>query len=101
MSVKIRFVKNLLDVAGFEAVCLWWVDEIHVDEKLRDSPHLTEILNHEVKHYRIMQQVIREKKWWRRELLLWYNALWDWYDTTRMGLKRMLEKLKRRQASSG
>jgi len=100
MSVKIRFVKNL-DVAGAEAVCLWWADEIHVDEKLRDSPRLMEILNHEVKHYRIMQRAIREKRWWRRELLLWYNELWCWYDNLRMNLKRIFERLKRRQASSG
>jgi len=36
-AVKIRFVKNL-DIVGCEAVCIWWADEIHVDEKLRDSP---------------------------------------------------------------
>jgi len=42
-AVKIRFVKNL-DVVGYEVVCMWWVGEIHVDEKLRDSPHLEEIV---------------------------------------------------------
>ena len=94
-AVKIRFVKNL-DIIGYEAVCVWWADEIHVDEKLRDSPRLMEILKHEMKHYRIMQRVIREKSWWKRELLLWYNEFWDWYDNTRMQIVRFFAKLKRR-----
>jgi len=98
-AVKIRFVKNL-DIVGYEAVCLWWADEIHVDEKLRGSPCLMEILKHEMKHYRIMQRVIREKTWWKRELLLWYNAFWDWYDNTRMQIVRFLDKLKGRISAS-
>jgi len=93
-AVKIRFVKNL-GVVSYEAVCVWWVDEIHVDEKLRDSPYLMEILNHEMKHYRIMQRVIREKSWWKRELLLWYNVLWDWYDCLRMDLEKLMGKFTR------
>ena len=87
--IKIRFVRNL-DVVGVEAVCLWWCDEVHVDEKLRDSPRLMEILNHEAKHYRIMQQVIREKSWWKREMLLWYNMFWDWYDCARMSISTLI-----------
>jgi len=97
-AVKIRFVKNL-DIVGYEAVCLWWADEIHVDEKLRDSPHFMEILNHEMKHYRIMQRVIRERSWWKRELLLWYNELWDWYDNIRMDIVRFLAKLKEKKGN--
>jgi len=78
MMIKIRFVKNL-DVMGAEAVCIWWCDEIHVDEKLRDSPRLQEILKHEMRHYRIFQRVIREG---------------SWYDCTRIQISRILRRLK-------
>ena len=93
-AVKIRFVKNL-DVVGYEAVCLWWVGEIHVDERLRDSPRLEKILEHEMKHYAMMQWVIREKSPWKRELLLMYHEFWDMYDNLRIEAAEMLDKMKK------
>jgi hypothetical protein len=73
-KVKVRFVKNLKFYAG--ALCLYWVDEIHVDESLKDSPALDDIIRHEMKHYEIAQRIIASKPW-VKALLLLYNNFWD------------------------
>jgi hypothetical protein len=79
---KIRFVKDLKFVA--EAMCLPWIDEIHIDESHRNSPILNDIIKHEKKHYLLYQKMRSSESSWKVFLLREYNTWWDLYDCTRL-----------------
>ena len=94
--LKFFFVKDLLTDMG---MCLYWVDEIHIDVKYRDSPILMDLLRHETKHYRLIKEIIRLKKerkissYLKSRLLIIYNNLWDIVDCIRMELKEYIFNL--------
>jgi hypothetical protein len=83
-KVKIRFVKGLKHFGL--ATCVYWIDEIHVDESLRNSPALNDIIRHELKHYEIIQKAIASKPF-KRRLLLLYNDVWDAFSRAKIGFK--------------
>lgn len=83
-KVKVKFVKNLCFVAS--AACLYWIDEIHVDESLKDSPALNDIIRHEMKHYEIFQKVSVSKPW-KKDLLLIYNIVWNMFSCWKIQFK--------------
>ncbi|RLE45154.1 hypothetical protein DRJ16_00270 [Candidatus Woesearchaeota archaeon] len=82
---KIRFVKNLHYHAN--AICLYWIDEIHIDEKFKDHPLLSDIIKHELKHYIILKKIINEKSLLKKMLWGLYNDFWDFYDCFRLTIK--------------
>ena len=94
--LKFFFVRDLLTV---ESICLYWIDEVHVDEKYRNSPILLDLLRHETKHYRLIKEIIRLKKerkissFLKSRLLIIYNNLWDIADCIRMELKEYIFNL--------
>ncbi len=92
---KIIFTKNL-HYSSY-AICLYWIDEIHIDERLKNSPILNDIIKHELKHYYIFKRLIamREQgKTLNFLFLSFYNDFWDFFDSIRIGLKWMVLKLR-------
>lgn len=92
---KIIFVKNL----NFynDAICLYWIGEIHIDESLKNSPILDDIIKHELKHYYLIKKAIALKeqgKDFKVFLFTLYNNLWDFYDSIRIDVKRRLIECK-------
>ena len=83
---KIKFVKNLHYHS--DAICLFWIDEIHIDEKFKDHPLLDDIIKHELTHYRIIKQIINEKSILKKILLSLYNDIFDFIDCFRLEIKR-------------
>ncbi|MEM3592172.1 MAG: hypothetical protein QW702_08785 [Candidatus Bathyarchaeia archaeon] len=93
---KIKFVKDMH--YSHEAICLYWIDEIHVDESLKNSPILNDIIRHEIKHYHIIKKLIalhKEGKLLKAVALALYNNLWDIWDSIRIELKEMVLKCKK------
>lgn len=83
-QLKIRFVKEMKFCSL--AMCLYWVNEIHVDESLKGSPVLDDIIRHEKKHYNIISKAIQSKGL-KREVLFLYNSLWDMVSCFKIVLK--------------
>ena len=94
-ELKFYFADNLRFTA--EAICLYWIGEIHVDSSLKDSPILPRILRHEVEHYRIAQQIINEKSELKRALLIFKCNLWDFFSTLKNALLLFLFEFKRKK----
>jgi len=95
---KIIFVKNL-HYSNY-AICLYWIDEIHIDEGLKNSPILNDIIRHELKHYYTIKRLIvmREQgKILKPLFLAFYNNLWDIWDSIRIELKWMVLKCKNKK----
>ena len=90
---KIRFVKNLHYHS--DAICLFWVDEIHIDEKFKDHPILPDLIKHELTHYRIIKQIINEKSILKAIILGFYNDFFDFIDTFRIEIKRCWLELRK------
>jgi len=96
-NLKIRFVKNLHYAC--EAICLFWIDEIHIDEKWKNHPILPDIIRHEKKHYEFYQKMINSKS--KLSKIYWFirNEVFEIYDRIRLDLKLVflyLLKLKRK-----
>lgn len=98
-NLKFFFVKNLRLFAN--AICLFWIDEIHIDQKLKDSPILEDIIRHELKHYRLVKEILELrnekslKSVFKIIVLTFYNNLWDLYDGFRIELKYYILKFKK------
>ena len=95
---KIKFVKHLKLYC--EAICLYWIDEIHIDESYRDSPLIDDIIKHELKHYDLIKKVIQAKESrneLKASLLMAYNNLFDVFDTFRLFFKILRLKLCKKQ----
>ena len=98
-NLKFFFVKDLKLCAN--ALCLYWIDEIHIDESLKDSPILDDIITHELKHYFLIQKILKARKEktiksvFKSMALMFFNNLWDLYDCLRIELKYYIIKLKR------
>jgi len=92
-NLKIRFVKNLHYAC--DGICLFWIDEIHIDEKWKDHQILPDIIKHEKKHYEFYQKMINSKT--KISKIYWYirNELFDIYDCIRLDLKLLYFKLLR------
>jgi len=91
---KIKFVKDMH--YSHEAICLYWIDEIHIDESLKNSPILNDIIRHEIKHYHIIKKIITLHKQGRRQeafILKIYNNTWDILDSLRIFSKLLSLKL--------
>ena len=84
---KIKFVKNLRLYAN--AIYLYWINEIHIDETFKDSPILDDIIKHEMKHYQIVQKILKTKSKFKRILLLLYNNIFDFIDCVKLDLLYM------------
>ena len=97
-DLKVRFVKDLKVHAN--AVCVFWLDEIHVDETLKESSALPDILAHEQKHYRKIQRIIKTKSAWLRGFLWLCNDLWCGFDTFKIDAKHFRGNLVRSFAFS-
>ena len=74
-DLKVRFVKNLKLSA--KAMCLYWIDEIHIDESLKDSVALNDIIKHEREHYRLVQKIVSTNSQVLKWLWTRYNNIWD------------------------
>jgi hypothetical protein len=85
---KIRFFEDLW---GNRAVSLGWLNEIHVDESLKDHPHLDKLIAHEKKHIKYYKQYVLEKNDFRRQLITIENNLWDFFNCWK--LERLFDKL--------
>ena len=83
-NVELRFVRNLDFHA--KAICLYWINEIHVDEKYRHHPAIGELIAHEMKHYRIISKMLATNSEAKRWFLELYNDLWDIFDVYRLQL---------------
>ena len=90
---KVKFYPNIKLIGN--AICLFWIDEIHVDESLKDHPLIDDIIQHEVKHYHIIKRMLNCNSEWKRSLLMFYNNIWDLYDCLRFYLKLTVIKLRR------
>jgi len=91
-ELKFYFADNLQFTAN--AICLYWINEIHVDSSLKGSPLLEDILKHEVKHYEFARRIISEKSELKRAMLLFKCNLWDFLSTLRIALLLFLSQLK-------
>ena len=83
-KVKVRFIKNLKFYA--DAVCLFWINEIHIDESFKNSPVLDDIIRHEMKHWEIFHKAAASN-FFKRKLLLLYNNVWDVFSCTKIEFK--------------
>lgn len=83
-ELKIRFVKDLRFYAN--AICLYWINEIHIDESMKNSPALNDIIEHEKKHYYLFVKAVKSNCF-KRNLLFLYNNLWCAFDSLRLSLK--------------
>jgi len=99
---KILFYDGL-EITGLRAICLFWCDEIHISKKYQKHPLLPDIIQHELKHYRLAKE-IQKANFWRALILSLYNNLWDLYDCLRLDikiyalwLKKILEKIWRKK----
>lgn len=96
-NLKFFFVKNL-HLLGADAICLFWIDEIHIDEKIKDHPILEDILKHEIKHYDFAMKIIETEKEdsiksiFKCMALMFLNNAWDFYDTIRIEIKKLLKR---------
>ena len=97
-DLKVRFVKNLKVHAN--AVCVFWLNEIHVDETLKDSSALNDIVEHEWKHYRIIQRIIGTKSAFLRGILWLYNDFWCGFSGLKIDAKHFRGNLIRSFAFS-
>ena len=75
---KIKFVENL-GIPGFgpSAICLEWIDEIHIDKKYEEHQHIGLMIKHELKHYYLFKRIRSTKSHTKRFGLFLYNNLWD------------------------
>jgi len=95
---KIRFVDGLSIAA--EGICLFWLDEIHIDSFWKNTPVLPHIIKHEMRHYRIIKRVLNTKSSLKRIGLILYNNLfeivdlWVWFYMLYYKIKRN-ERLKK------
>ena len=46
-----------MEIAGLRAICLFWCDEIHISKKYENHPILNDIIQHELKHYRLAKEI--------------------------------------------
>lgn len=88
---KIKFVSNMNEGAGFIAICLFWIHEIHVDESFKDSKALPDIIKHEKHHYYLLTKILETKSRLKRMLLGLYNNTWDFLDVRRIIFKHPTE----------
>jgi len=92
-NVKIVFVKNLYPY--FDAICLFWIDEIHIDERLKNEIYVNDIIKHELTHYKYYkksQKYLEQGKTLSAILIGLQNACFDLVDSIRIDLKRMFLK---------
>jgi len=93
---KIRFVKHLRLYC--DAICLYWIDEIHIDESFRNSKILDDLIKHELKHYYLIKRIIKakeENKTLKAILLSIYNDIFDLLDSLKLDIKRLILKCKK------
>ena len=82
----IKFYENLHLFAN--AICLFWIPEIHIDARFKNHPLLPDIIRHELTHYRLIKKAIEEQSFWKRVFWLLYNDIWDFIDCFRLEIKR-------------
>ena len=88
---KIRFIDNLWIVC--DAICLYWINEIHIDSSYKDSPLLKDIIKHEMKHYKLLREAtkaLREKRILKAFVLIMYNDIFDIIDGLKIVLKKVI-----------
>jgi len=85
-ELKIYFVADLKYVS--KGICLYWINEVHIDETVKSDPLLEDILRHEVRHYAIITKALRQSSELKKGLLLLYNNIWNFFDCLRITLKR-------------
>jgi len=98
-KLKIKFVKNLHYAC--DAICLFWLNEIHIDEKWKNHPILPDIIRHEKKHYEFYQKIINSKT--KTSKIYWFilNIIFEIYDHIRLDLKLLFFKLLRLKRKLG
>lgn len=82
--MKTVFVDFHNDKTHIRGICLWWLDEIHIDRKYENSQFLNVILEHENKHQKLTEKELAArytlKRWW----LMLYEEMWEWWDGIRI-----------------
>lgn len=76
---KIRFIKDFMKIrgGGIIASSLFWINEIHIDAKYKNSPIIEDLIKHEKKHHRLLWERYYSKSVLRRIYLALYNNFWD------------------------
>jgi len=96
-NAKIVFVKGLYPF--FDAVCLFWIGEIHIDERYKDSKTLDDLVKHELMHYKLIKRArkyIEEGKILKAFAFAILNGIFDIYDTLRIELKELILKCRKK-----
>jgi len=100
-NAKIVFVKGLYPF--FDAVCLFWIGEIHIDERYKDSKTLDDLVKHELMHYKLIKRArkyIEEGKILKAFAFAILNGIFDIYDTLRIELKELILKCRKNKMES-
>ena len=83
-ELEIKFVKNMRYAA--RGICLYWIDEIHIDEEFKNHPALNDIVAHEKYHYKIISNALSSKPLKRYALGCW-NNIWDFFSSFKISIK--------------
>ncbi len=70
-------IKYFDDLFSMNVVSLVWANEIHIEKKYQNSPHLDKIIAHEKRHKKYFEEYLSKTSQVAKFLTIMKNNIWD------------------------
>lgn len=90
-NITVKFVEDLKAGCGAYGICLYWINEIHIDKSFKYSKVLADLIKHEKYHYQLITKILKTKSIMNKIFLGLWNNVWDILDVSRIFFKHPRE----------
>lgn len=94
MKFKIKYYDTSLFCDG---IVIYWLKEIHINKKWKNTTIAQKIINHELKHLYFIEKLKKEKNPLKKTLIFMANNIFDYFDCYKLMILKILYNIKNKK----